>query len=163
MRDAPLDLHLFEQVADGLHALLPGDVGSWHQRNHRYGIKLWFGDRGTPAREHYEAQVVGPDLVPAASVCALEVGFHAEHPDPSANRAVLDRLAAPAAARRWRRALGEGPEAAGFLGRRAGEWTRLSETWADPDLRDPDLAFELAARLTDYVMALQPLLRAPAR
>ena len=36
-------------------------------------------------------------------------------------------------------------------------WQRLSETWPDPDLGDPDLPFELATRLTDYITALEPL------
>jgi hypothetical protein len=156
--DKPLDLHLFEQVADGLHSLVPSDLGPWHQRNHRYGIKVWFGDRGTPNREHYEAQVVGPKLVPGAKVLALEVGFHAEHPDRAANRAVLGRLSTPAATKRWRATLGDDAEATGFLGNRAKDWIRVSETWPDPDLSDPDLPFELAARLTDFVVALQPLL-----
>lgn len=160
----PLQLHLFEQVADGLHALVPPTLGRWHQRNHRYGIKVWFGDAGTPGREHYEAQVVGPKLVPGASVVALEVGFHAEHPDPADNRSTLARLVQ--AEKRWRPALGEAAEAGGFLvpkggAGRAKDWTRLSETWPDPDLGDPDLPFELAARLTDFVVALQPLLGPP--
>lgn len=163
MSDKPLDLHLFEQVADGLHSLLPPDVGSWHQRNHRYGLKLWFGDKGTPTKEHYEAQVVGAKLVPGATVLALEIGFHAEHPDASANQAVLARLTTPAATKKWRAALGDDAEATGFLGSRAKDWTRLSETWPDPDLSDPDLPFELAARLTDFVVVLQPLLRTGRR
>ena len=151
-----LQLHLFEQVADGLHSLVPADLGRWHQRNHRYGIKVWFGDAAKPDRLHYEAQVVGAKHVPEAEVVALEVGFHAEHPDPEVNRATLDALVAEE--RRWRRALGDEPVAGGFLGRPR-DWTRLSETWADPDLSDPELPFELAVRLTDYLMALQPLLR----
>jgi hypothetical protein len=151
---AAVELHLFEQVADGLHALLPDDLGEWHQRNHRYGLKLWFGAAGRPAREHYEAQVVGARHVSGASALGLEVGFHAEHPDPAANSAALARLVE----RRWRRALGPEPVAGGFLGHDGG-WLRLSETWPDPDLGDPDLPLELAARLTDYVTALEPLRR----
>ena len=152
----PLQLHLFEQVADGLHSLVPADLGPWHQRNHRYGIKVWFGDRATPNREHYEAQVVGPKLVPGATVLALEVGFHAEHPKPDDNQAVLDRLVR--VERKWRSALGDQAVAGEFLGSRARDWTRLSETWPDPDLSDPDLPFELAARLTDFLVTIQPLL-----
>jgi hypothetical protein len=149
-----MELHLFEHVADGLHALLPDDLGPWHQRNHRYGLKLWFGPDGKPGREHYEAQVVGPQHVADAKILAIEVGFHAEHPDPRANEAALARLAA----KRWRKALGPEPVAGPFLGRDDG-WLRLSETWPDPDLGDPELALELAARLTDYVTALEPLRR----
>ena len=147
-----MDLHLFEHVADGLHALLPDDFGPWQQRNHRYGLKLWFGT-GRPEREHYEAQVVGARHVPAATTLALEVGFHAEHHDPATNAAVLARLG-----QRWRRSLGPEPEAGEFLGHDGG-WLRVSETWPDPDLGDPGLPLELAARLTDYVLALEPLRR----
>jgi len=32
----------------------------------------------------------------------------------------------------------------------------VSEVWPDPDLSDPELVFELAARLTDYFTALEP-------
>ena len=157
MKDA-LELHLFEQVADGLHSLVPAEVGPWCQRNHRYGIKVWFGERGSkPERLHFEAQVVGAKHVPGASVLAIEVGFHAEHPDPAVNRAALDALLA--AERRWRTALGTEAVAGDFLGRPR-DWARLSETWADPDLGDPELPFELAARLTDYLVALGPLLPA---
>jgi hypothetical protein len=152
---ASLNLHLFEQVADGLHALLPDDLGEWHQRNHRWGLKLWFGPASSkPVREHYEAQVVAARHVPGATALALEVGFHAEHPDPAANEAVLARFPAS----RWRKALGPEAVAGPFLGHDGG-WRRLSETWPDPDLSDPDLPLELAARLTDFAVALEPLRR----
>jgi hypothetical protein len=52
--------------------------------------------------------------------------------------------------------LGEGAVAGEFIDDRHG-WQRVSETWPDPDLGDPDLAMELAARLTDYISALEPL------
>ena len=151
-----LTLHLFEQVADGLHAFLPDELGPWRQRNHRWGLKLWFGTTEKAGREHYEAQVVGARHVPGATVLALEVGFHAEHPDPAANAAVIDRLGTG-----WRRRLGGEAVAGPFLGHDGG-WLRVSETWPDPDLGDPDLALEVAARLTDYAAALEPLRAAPA-
>ena len=147
-----LQLHLFEQVADGLHSLVPPELEPWHQRNHRYGIKVWFGDGGKPAREHYEAQVVGAKHVPDATVLAIEVGFHAEHPSASDNQAVLRRMLA--VEKRWRRRLGDEVVAGGFLGTDR-HWIRVSETWPDPDLSDPDLPFEVAARLTDYIVVLQ--------
>ena len=146
-----LQLHLFEQVADGLHSLVPDGLGPWRQRNHRYGIKVWLGTAAKPERIHLEAQVVGAKLVPEASVLAIEVGLHAEHPDPAVNRAVLDRLVGDE--RRWRRALGDAPVAGPFLGR-ARDWVRLSETWPDPDLGDPELPLELATRLCDYLVAI---------
>jgi hypothetical protein len=151
-----LRLHLFEQVADGLHSLVPESVGPWRQRSQRYGIKVWLGAAATPERLHFEAQVMGPKLVPEASALAVEIGFHAEHPDPDVNRAALARFVADE--RRWRRALGPEPVAGPFLGR-ARDWTRVSETWPDPDLGDPDLPFELATRLCDYLVALGPRLR----
>ena len=40
-----------------------------------------------------------------------------------------------------------------FLGRQDA-WRRVSETWPDPDLGAPDLGFEIAARLVDYIAAL---------
>lgn len=144
---------MFDEVAQALRGLLPVELGALRTRAHRYGIKVWFGP-AKPPREHYEAQVVGAKHVPSASVLAIEVGFHAEHPDPATNRACLDALVA--AERRWRRGLGPEAEAAPFLADRHG-WQRLSETWPDPDLGDPALAFEVAARLTDYITLLEPL------
>jgi hypothetical protein len=144
----------FEIAGDALRALLPADLGEWHCRAHRYGIKVWFGSPSTPAKEHYEAQVIGPQGVPEATVLAIEVGWHAEHPKPDDNqRALQDLLAVE---RRWRRALGPDAVAGPFLGRRD-DWCRLSETWPDPDLGDPDLALDVAGRLADYISALRPL------
>ncbi len=60
---------------------------------------------------------------------------------------------------RWRPALGPEAEAGDFLGR-AG-WLRVSETWPDPDLGDPEICFELAARLAEYVNVLEPFRSAP--
>jgi hypothetical protein len=57
--------------------------------------------------------------------------------------------------RRWRKAIGRDAVAGGFLGRDS--WRRLSETWPDPDLDEPELPIELAARLTDYITTLEPL------
>ena len=152
MSDTGLQLHLFEQVADGLHSLVPPELGPWRQRNHRYGIKVWPGESASAPREHYEAQVVGPKQVPEAKVVALEVGFHAEYPRSEDNQAVLQRLLA--AETRWRKALGAEATAGPFLGTDR-PWIRLSETWLDPDLGDPELPFEVAARLTDYLVVLQ--------
>ena len=147
---------LFDDVGDAVRGLLPPDLGEPYLRAHRYGIKVWFGTV-KPTREHYEAQVVGAREWPAANVLALEVGFHCEHPKEADNEAVLTRLAA--SERRWRRDVGKEAEAATFLGR-AEHWRRISEVWADPDLSEPGLAFEIASRLVDYMTALEPLLRA---
>ena len=148
-----MEQHVFDEVAQALRGLLPPDLGPLRTKSHRYGIKVWFGD-ATATREHYEAQVIGARHVPGATVLAIEVGFHSEHRDPTENqRAVADLTAEE---RRWRKALGPEPVAGPFIDDRHG-WQRLSETWADPDLSDPDLAFEVAARLTDYITAFEPL------
>src|SRR5438105_471048 len=98
----PMELSLFDQVGDVLRGMLPRDLGALKQRPRRYGIKVWFG-ADEPPREHYEAQVIGADHVEDATVLALEVGFHAEHPQVAANDAVLRQLLDHE--RRWRRAL----------------------------------------------------------
>ena len=152
-----MELPLFEEVADAVRGLVGGDLGAGlHCRPRRYGIKVWF-DAAEPTREHYEAQVISSSLVRGARALALEIGFHAEHRDVASNDAVLWRLIADEAV--WRTELGAAAEAGPFLGR-ADDWRRISETWADPDLSAPDLPFEVAARLADYVLALEPVLRA---
>lgn len=150
-----MDIHLFDAVAVNLRALVPAELGEVQVKAHRYGIKVWFGP-ATPTREHYEAQVVGPRHVPEASTLALEIGFHAEHPKPADNEATMARLTARE--KTWRKAIGKEAFAGPFLGSRD-DWRRVSETWTDPDLGEEDLAFEVAARLTDYISALEPILR----
>lgn len=144
---------MFDEVAQALRGLLPADLGVLRTRAHRYGIKVWFGPE-KPPREHYEAQVLGAKHVPGATVLAIEVGFHSEHADPALNAAALAGLVGQE--QRWRKGLGPEAEAALFIDDRNG-WQRLSETWPDPDLGDPELAWEVAARLTDYITALEPL------
>ena len=150
-----MELLLFDEVADAVSSLVPADLGEVRYRAHRYGIKVWFGTE-TPSKEHYEAQVMGAGAMDEAQVLVLELGFHAEHPDEARNQAVLDQLLRDE--RRWRRVLGTEAEAGTFLGRRD-DWRRLSELWADPDLSDPTIGLEIAARLTDYVTALEPVRR----
>ncbi|MGH9138460.1 MAG: hypothetical protein ACRD0G_15685 [Acidimicrobiales bacterium] len=150
-----MELSLFDAVGEALRGLVPPNLGDVRHRAHRYGVKAWFGD-GRPAREHYEAQVLGAQYVDGATHLALEVGFHAEHPDVADNEAVLAVLLRDE--RRWRRTIGAEAAAGPFLGR-AEHWRRVSETWPDPDLDDPELAIEIAARLTDYMTALEPHLR----
>jgi hypothetical protein len=149
-----MELSVFDVVADALGGLVPRELGQLRYRARRYGIKVWFDDE-TPPREHYEAQVIGPNLVEDATGTALEVGFHAEYPVAGDNDAVIARLLE--AELRWRPQLGEDAVAGPFLGREG--WRRISETWPDPDLAAGDLAFEVAARLTEYVTALEPLRR----
>lgn len=149
-----MELDLFDEVAYLARGLVPPGFGEFRERHHRYGIKVWFDTVKAP-REHYEAQVVGAKYVGDAKVLALEVGFHAEHSKVEDNEAALARLTA--AEKKWRRSLGKQAVAGEFLG--ADVWRRVSETWADPDLSDPDMAFEIAARLTDYITALEPVRR----
>jgi hypothetical protein len=148
-------LLLFDEVGDALLGMVPPDLGAMHRRAHRYGIKVWFGS-DTPSREHYEAQVIGPDAVTGAKVLALEIGFHSEYPKPDDNDDVIAHLAG--AEKRWRTVVGKEAVVGPFLGR-ADHWRRVSETWPDPDLSDPELAVELAARLTDYITAIEPVRR----
>lgn len=85
------------------------------------------------------------------------MGWHAEQSKEADNEALLAKLLAEEET--WRSVLGEEPECGDFLGG-AVRWRRVSECWNDPDLGDPELAFELAARLTDYVTGIEPVLRA---
>lgn len=147
-----MESQLFEEVGDALRGMLPPDLGELRLRVRRYGIKVWFGPP-EPPREHYEAQVVGADAVDEARVLAIEIGFHAEHAQVRDNAAVIERLAACEAD--WRPQVGAAAVVGPFLGR-AKTWRRVSETWADPDLGDPELAIELAALLADYITALEP-------
>jgi len=150
-----MELALFDDVGEAVRGLMDPELGTVHFRAHRYGVKLWFDDDVAP-RAHYEAQVIGPRHVPDATVLALEVGFHAEHPRVADNDAVIAHLMTTE--KRWRRVVGDEAVVGPFLGR-ADTWRRVSETWPDPDLSDATLVVEVAARLTDYVIALEPVRR----
>lgn len=155
MKPADLELSLFDEVAEILRAIVPGELGELRLQPRRYGIKAWF-DSEQPTKEHYEAQVISADAVAGATVVALEIGFHAEHPKVADNDSTIARLRAHE--RRWRKTVGADAAVGEFLGR-AQVWRRISETWADPDLSDSEIAFEIGARLADYVTALEPLRR----
>ncbi len=147
-----MDLPLFDQVEDLVRALTPDELGEPRTRAHRRGVKVWFGADGAP-RVHYEAQVLSRRHVDGGEGVALEIGFHSEHPDPARNDAELAALVEHE--RSWRRALGAAAEAGEFFG--ASNWRRLSEAWIEPDLDEPELAFEVASRLVDYLAAIQPI------
>jgi hypothetical protein len=152
-----VELPLFEEVGEVVRGLVPRDFGELRCRARRYGIKVWVGgpaalDRAP--REHYEAQVLSPRAVEGARVLVLEIGFHAEHPDLALNEAAVSALVA--VEKKWRRVVGAEAEVGPFLGK-ADLWRRISETWVDPNLSEPDLAWEVGARLTDYICALEPL------
>ena len=146
---------MFDEVADALRGMVPPELGELHYRAHRYGIKAWFDAREAP-REHYEAQVIGKEHLKAARVLGIEVGFHAEHSKKAENEEVAAYLVG--CEKKWRKAVGKEAVVGGFLGR-SDTWRRVSETWPDPDMSDPELAIEIAACLTDYMTALEPLLR----
>ena len=146
---------MFDEVAEALRGLVPRELGEVRTRAQRYGVKAWFGPV-KPPRVHYEAQVIGAQHVEDAAVLALEVGFHAENASREANDEALAPLLA--SEKGWRRSLGTVAVAGPFLGRPE-DWRRVSETWADPDLGDPDMATEIATRLTDYITVLEPLRR----
>jgi len=149
-----MDLPLFEEVADLVQTLAPTELGEVRTRSHRRGIKVWF-ETDRPGREHYEAQLLSRRHVDGSDGLAVEVGFHAEHREVAKNEAALRALADQESS--WRALLGKEAEPAPFLG--AENWRRLSECWIEPDLDDPDLSLELAARLVDYITALEPLRR----
>jgi len=147
-----VESQLFEEVGDALRGMVPRDLGELRLRVRRYGIKVWFGPP-EPPREHYEAQVIGAEAVTGAKVLGLEIGFHAEHPKVAENTQVIEQLLEQE--EEWRPVVGDAAVVGPFLGR-AKTWRRVSETWPDPDLGDPELAIELAARLADYLTGLEP-------
>lgn len=147
-----MELGFFDQVGELARTLVPAELGALRFRAHRRGVKVWF-DTDKATRFHWEAQLLPRTLVDGTDGTALEVGFHAEHPDEDRNQQVLDALAD--AEPRWRPELGPEAEAGAFFGS-APDWRRLSETWPEPDLDDPELAFEVASRLADYVTAVEP-------
>jgi hypothetical protein len=147
-----VESQLFEEVGDALRGMLPPKLGELRMRVRRYGIKVWFGP-SDPPREHYEAQVIGTHGVKGAKTLALEIGFHAEHSQVADNKKVIAHLEADEP--RWRPLVGTAAVVGPFLGR-AKSWRRVSETWPDPDLSDPELAIEVAAQLADYITALEP-------
>jgi hypothetical protein len=153
------DRSLFEDVADALRGQQLPELGALQCTYHRYGIKVWPGPATKAPREHYEAQVIGRQYAPQAATLAIEVGFHSEHPQEAYNEAVVSKLVK--SERSWRRQLGGEVIVGTFLGRE--HWRRVSEVWPDPDMSDPELIFELADRLMNYVSALEPSLVARRR
>ena len=146
-----MELGVFDQTSDVIRALAPDHLGELQVRSHRRGVKVWFGS-DAPTKEHYEAQLLSRNYVDGVDGMALEIGFHSEHKDSVANDEVLARLAGHEAD--WRAVLGDEPQADTFFG--AQNWRRVSEAWIEPDLEDPELAFEIAARLVDYLMVIEP-------
>ena len=137
----------FEIVRDAFEGFVAGVGGRRNIYVHSRGLKVWFdGD----TREHYESQLIRVD-----GEAQLEIGFHAEYPKAPQNDEVLHRLLAAESV--WRPELGDEAVAGDFIGR-AG-WRRISEVWPAPDSVVVDEAIEAAARLADYVIALEPVRR----
>jgi len=146
-----VEISLFEEVAELVRAMSPEQIGQVRLRAHRRGVKVWF-DTEKPTKEHYEAQMLSRRYVDGTEGMAIEVGFHSEHKDQAENVAVIDRILT--SEKRWRKELGSEPEVAPFFG--ADNWRRVSEAWIEPDLDDPELTFEIASRLVDYVSVIEP-------
>ncbi len=142
-----MERSFFHQVLDVFEGFVADVAGDLHSFAHARGLKVWYDDA---VREHYEAQLVRVGGEPV-----LELGFHAEYPKASANDRVVARLIAHEAS--WRAELGAEPVAGPFLGSET--WRRVSEIWTPPDVEDVDAAIEVAARLADYVVVLEPLRR----
>lgn len=146
-----MDRSFFEHVLDAFEGFVDDDLGEPRATWHRRGLKVWFGSPDpSDAREHYEAQFIRMDGEPA-----FEIGFHAEHRSEADNEAAIARLNGRPS---WRRALGDKAEAGPFLGMEG--WRRISEVWDPPDPEDLEVPIEIAARLADYVDAIEPLRRA---
>ena len=149
-----MELGLFDEVADLVRSMVPDELGPLRLRSHRRGIKVWF-ESEKPGREHYEAQLVARKHIDGADGMVVEIGFHSEHRDAAANEAAIAALTTRES--EWRQSLGDEAEVGVFFG--ADNWRRVSEAWFEPDLDDPEMAFEMAARLVDYVSALEPVRR----
>lgn len=146
-----MEQSLFEQVGEAVRSMVPDGLGEYRSRSHRRGVKVWF-DTEKPGREHFEAQLLSRRHVDGTEGMALEVGFHAEHRDPALNEQVIERL--ESRSKTWRKQLGKEAEVGEFFG--ADQWRRVSEAWIEPDLEDPELVIEVAARLVDYLAAIEP-------
>jgi hypothetical protein len=142
-----VDDSFFDHVRNAAEGFVGGIPGTRHATSHSRGVKVWFGDS---TREHYEAQ-----LIRDRDVVKLEIGFHAEHPNSTENEAVLAHLVTLEP--KWREHVGDEAETGPFIGRKG--WTRISECWEPPATTSIDEAIEVAARLADYVNALEPLRR----
>ena len=134
----------FEMVRDAFEGFVAGVDGRRNTYVHSRGLKVWFDD---DTREHYESQLIRVD-----GEDRLEIGFHSEYAKAPQNDEVLQRLLAAEPV--WR----DDAVAGDFIGR-AG-WRRISEVWPPPETDVIDEAIEAAARLADYVIALEPVRRA---
>jgi hypothetical protein len=143
----------YDDVADALAAFLPPKLRDFGSYRGSYNIKIWYGDE---QREHYEAQYMKHNRK-----IVLEIGFHAEHKDKARNDEILERLMSDE--KKWRKELGQAPEAGPFIGLQSGSWRRISELWEGQI--GGDAAVDAAERLAAYIRTFEPLRNssAPAR
>jgi hypothetical protein len=146
-----MELTAFDEVAELVRAMTPAEIGDVRVRSHRRGVKVWFNTEA-PTKEHYEAQLLSRRYVDGIEGMALEIGFHSEHKEMARNVSVIDRIRT--SEKSWRRELGKEPQMDVFYG--AENWRRVSESWIEPDLEDPEITFEIASRLVDYVSVIEP-------
>jgi hypothetical protein len=149
-----MEFPLFDEVEEVVRSMAPDGLGVLQIRSHRRGIKVWFGP-AAPVKEHYEAQFIPRRHVDGTDGTVLEIGFHAEHRDEQANDEALAALLAQK--KTWQKELGPEAEHGPFLGNSS--WRRISDVWFDVDPDDPELGFEIASRLVDYLDLLEPILQ----
>lgn len=147
----------FASLTDAMWGFLPRDLQDFQSEVGPHNLKVWYRS----PHEHYEVQRISKAVLKAAGekgTTALEIGFHAEHPDPADNDAVLAMLEAKE--RVWRRGLGREPAAGPFLGRReiADKWRRVSELWMDVSFEEDGAAVESGERLGAYIRTIEPLI-----
>jgi hypothetical protein len=146
----------YDQIADALVGFLPPALRDFRSRSGFQTLKVWYGEEGA---EHYEVQLIGKAALAAGGIRAargpmLEIGFHAEHPEATANDAALQTLMRRE--RTWRKTLGHQPQPGPFAGHQK-QWRRLSELWDEDGIGTEEAAIEAAERLASYIEAFEPL------
>ena len=155
-----MDLMLFDEAAETLRALVPVELGPVRAAGPPLRAEGVVRTPSSRPASTTRPRSSAPSTSPTRPILAVEIGFHASTAGAPANDAALAPLLAAEAA--WRPVLGDEAVAGPFLGR-PDDWRRVSETWADPDLGDPELGMEIGTRLTDYLVALEPIRRATER
>ncbi len=146
---------MFAEAGDLIRSMAPDGIGDVRIHARKWGLKVWTGP-SSPIKEHYEGQFIRRKHLSDdgnGEGMALEIGFHSEHKDEAKNQEVLDALNKKS--KIWRKELGKEPESGVFLGKAS--WRRISEVWLDAEMDDPELAFEVASRLVDYLTILEPI------
>jgi hypothetical protein len=143
-----LERGFFEWVFDAFEGFAGEVDGTLHHTSHGRGLKVWYDDA---KKEHYEAQLIRQ----ADGEVGLEIGFHSEYSKAAENDIVLANIIPTET---WRKDLGAEAVVGEFIGN--DRWRRISEVWESPDPDDPEAVVEIAARLADYVIALEPHRRA---